>query len=43
MTEYVFFHRPSRTLLLTDFIETFQREKVDSAFVRCRSAEGLRG
>jgi hypothetical protein len=30
MTEVVFFHRPSRTLVLTDFIENFEREKLGS-------------
>jgi len=28
MTEVVFFHRPSRTLVLTDFIENFEPEKL---------------
>ena len=28
MTEVVFFHRPSRTLVLTDFIENFERQKL---------------
>jgi hypothetical protein len=28
MTEVVFFHRPSRTLLLTDFIENFEARKL---------------
>lgn len=28
MTEIVFFHRPSRTLILTDFIENFEPRKL---------------
>lgn len=28
MTEAVFFHRPSRTLVLTDFIENFEPRKL---------------
>jgi len=28
MTEFVFFHRPSRTLVLTDLIENFEPRKV---------------
>jgi hypothetical protein len=38
MTEVEFFHRPSRSLVLTDFIENFEPGKLDSAFVRtlCR-------
>lgn len=44
MTEYVFFHRPSRTLVLTDFIENHELEKVDSAleraFLRLAGATG---
>jgi len=34
MTEIVFFHRRSRTLVLTDLIESFEPEKVDSLFWR---------
>jgi hypothetical protein len=34
MTEIVFFHRRSRTLVLTDLIESFEPEKVDSWFWR---------
>jgi Domain of unknown function (DUF4336) len=34
MTEVEFFHRPSRTLILTDFIENFEPEKISSRFVR---------
>jgi hypothetical protein len=34
MTEAIFFHRASRTLLLTDFIENFEPDKLGSAFVR---------
>lgn len=34
MTEVVFFHRPSRTLILTDAIENFEPRKIDSLWVR---------
>jgi hypothetical protein len=34
MTEVEFFHHASRTLILTDFIENFEAEKLGSAFVR---------
>jgi hypothetical protein len=38
MTEVEFFHRASRTLILTDFIENFEGEKLGSGFMRllCR-------
>lgn len=34
MTEVEFFHRASRTLILTDLIENFEPEKVGSFFLR---------
>lgn len=34
MTEVEFFHRPSRTLILTDFIENFEPGKLDSFVLR---------
>ncbi|GAB1583422.1 DUF4336 domain-containing protein [Phyllobacterium phragmitis] len=34
MTEVEFFHRPSRTLVLTDFIENFEPRKLDSFIMR---------
>jgi hypothetical protein len=34
MTEVVFFHRPSRTLVLTDLIENFEARKVRSPLAR---------
>ncbi len=34
MTEAVFFHRPSRTLILTDAIENFEPRKIASPWVR---------
>ena len=34
MTEIVFYHRPSRTLLLTDFIENFEPNKLGSFLMR---------
>ena len=34
MTEFDFFHRPSRTLILTDLIENFERNKLGSLFLR---------
>ncbi|HVS75818.1 MAG TPA: DUF4336 domain-containing protein [Steroidobacteraceae bacterium] len=34
MTEVVFFHHASRTLVLTDLIENFEREKLDSLLMR---------
>lgn len=34
MTEVEFFHRASRTLVLTDLIENFERERVGSWFLR---------
>lgn len=34
MTEYEFFHRASRTLVLTDFIENFELRKVDARLMR---------
>jgi len=34
MTEVVFFHVPSRTLVLTDLIENFESDKVTSRFLR---------
>lgn len=38
MTEIVFFHRPSRTLILTDLIENFERERLGSPLlcIACR-------
>lgn len=35
MTEVEFFHRESRTLILTDFIENFEADKLDSPVMRC--------
>lgn len=40
MTEVVFFHRPSRTLILTDFIENFELWKIGSALWRCLTRFG---
>jgi hypothetical protein len=34
MTEFTFFHRASRTLVLTDLIENFERHKLDSFLMR---------
>jgi hypothetical protein len=34
MTEYEFFHRASRTLVLTDLIENFETAKLDSSVLR---------
>ncbi|HEU5066967.1 MAG TPA: DUF4336 domain-containing protein [Sphingomicrobium sp.] len=34
MTEVVFFHRPSRTLILTDLIENFEPQKLGSVLLR---------
>jgi hypothetical protein len=34
MTEYELFHRPSKTLVLTDFMENFELDKVASALQR---------
>ena len=34
MTEIEFFHRASRTLILTDLIENFEREKIGGVFLR---------
>jgi hypothetical protein len=34
MTEFEFFHRPSRTLVLTDLIENFETEKLETAAMR---------
>lgn len=34
MTEVVFFHKPSRTLVLTDFIENFEPEKLPNFWMR---------
>jgi hypothetical protein len=34
MTEVVFFHRASRTLVLTDLIENFEPKKIDSLVMR---------
>jgi Domain of unknown function (DUF4336) len=34
MTEVVFFHRASRTLVLTDLIENFEPKKIDSLLMR---------
>lgn len=34
MTEITFFHRPSRTLVLTDFIENFEPARLKSLFTR---------
>jgi hypothetical protein len=34
MTEVVFFHRPSRTLLLTDLIENFETDRIGSPLMR---------
>jgi hypothetical protein len=34
MTEVVFFHRPTRTLVLTDLIENFERQKLASPLMR---------
>jgi hypothetical protein len=33
-TEVIFFHRASRTLILSDFIENFEPRRVDSLFIR---------
>jgi hypothetical protein len=33
MEEMVFFHRKTRTLILADFIENFEPEKVGSLYV----------
>ena len=33
-TEVIFFHKESRTLILTDFIENFEPRMIDSLFVR---------
>ena len=33
-TEVIFFHKESRTLILTDFMENFEPRKVDSLFIR---------
>ncbi len=33
-TEVIFFHKESRTLILTDFIENFEPRMIDSPFVR---------
>jgi hypothetical protein len=35
LTEYVFFHRASRTLILTDLIENFERHRIGSFIMRC--------
>ncbi len=35
MTEVEFFHRESRTLILTDFIENFEADKLKSPVMRC--------
>ena len=34
MTEFAFFHRPSRTLVLTDLIENFEPRKLRSPITR---------
>jgi hypothetical protein len=34
MNEVEFFHRASRPLILTDLIENFEPDKLDSVFVR---------
>lgn len=34
LTEVEFFHRPSRTLVLTDLIENFEPDKLGSAVMR---------
>jgi hypothetical protein len=34
MTEVVFFHRSTRTLVLTDLIENFEASKINSRFMR---------
>lgn len=34
MTEVVFFHRPTRTLVLTDLIENFERQRIGSRLMR---------
>ncbi|WP_407148188.1 DUF4336 domain-containing protein [Bradyrhizobium sp. ORS 86] len=34
MTEVVFFHRPSRTLVLTDLIENFEADRINSPLMR---------
>ena len=33
-TEVIFFHKESRTLILTDFIENFEPRMINSPFVR---------
>jgi hypothetical protein len=33
-TEVIFFHRESRTLILTDFMENFEPHRIDSLFLR---------
>lgn len=44
MTEYEFFHRPSRTLVVTDLVENFELQKVHSRlmrlFIRAAGATG---
>ena len=40
MTEVVFFHRPSRTLVLTDLIENFERHKLASFWMRWLASLG---
>ena len=44
MTEYEFFHRASKTLVVTDLVENFELERIDSSsmrlFVRAAGATG---
>ena len=40
MTEVVFFHIPSRTLILVDLIENFEPEKIGSRFMRWLASLG---
>ncbi len=40
MTEFVFFHRASRTLIVTDLIENFESDKLDSLLMRCLTRLG---
>jgi hypothetical protein len=40
MTEVEFFHRPSRTLVLTDLIENFEPQKLNSFVMRCLTRFG---
>ncbi len=40
-SEAVFFHRPSSTLILTDLIENFEREKISPAFASIARMAGI--